>query len=153
MTRAGRPAVLGGLGLVCIAACALEPDVGARLPGNCRNDDITPAASVSFSGDIRPLINRQMGGCSCHLPSSTGPGNGTVISGLDLSSLASLRAGGLNTGSRVVVAGEPCASIIYLKVDDAPPFGSRMPLNGPPFWTRDELNLLHDWIAEGAKDN
>lgn len=157
MTRAGRaffgPAALAGLGLVCLAACALEPDVGARLPGNCSNADSKPATSVSFANDIRPLINRQMGGCSCHLPSSTGAGTGTQLSGLDLSSLSSLRAGGLNSGSRVVVSGEPCASIIYLKVDEAPPFGSRMPLNGPPFWTPDEVNLLHDWIAEGANDN
>lgn len=153
MTRAGRPAALAGLGLICIAACALEPDVGARLPGDCSNADTHPATAVSFAGDIRPLIDRQMGGCGCHLPSATGGGTSIQISGLDLSSLSSLRSGGHNSGSRVVVAGEPCASILYLKVDTAPPFGSRMPLNGPPFWTPDEVNLLHDWIAEGARDN
>ena len=152
MTRAGRP-VLTGLALVCVAACAIEPDVGARLPGNCSNADSHAGTSVSFAGDIRPLINRQMGGCGCHLPSSTGAGTGTQISGLDLSSLNTLRAGGLNSGARVIVAGQPCESVLYLKLEDAPPFGSRMPLNGPPFWNSDELNLLHDWIAEGAKDN
>lgn len=155
MTRAGRlagaPAVLAGLGLVCLAACALEPDVGARLTGDCSDADTHPATSVSFAGDIRPLIDRQMGGCGCHLPTSAGPA--IQISGLDMSSLSSLRAGGRNSGNRIVVAGQPCASILYLKLDTAPPFGSRMPLNGPPFWTPDELNLLHDWITEGALDN
>jgi hypothetical protein len=141
------------LALAPLAACAIEPDVGARLPGNCSDADSNPGSSVSFAADIRPLINRQMGGCGCHLPSSTGAGTGTQISGLDLSALATLRAGGLNSGARIVVAGQPCESIMYLKVDEAPPFGSRMPLNGPPFWTADELKLLHDWIAEGARDN
>ena len=87
------------------------------------------------------------------MPSAAGPGTGTQLSGLDLSSLSSLRAGGASSGSRIVVAGEPCSSIIYLKVEQAPPFGSRMPLGGPPFLTDEEENLLHDWIAEGANDN
>ena len=150
-TSAGRIA-LAGIGAVVLAACALEPDVGARFPNECSEAD-GKAATVSFSRDIRPLINRQMGGCGCHLPSSTGAGTGTQISGLDLSSLNTLRAGGFNSGSRNIVAGQPCESVMYLKLEDAPPFGSRMPLNGPPFWNADELRLLHDWIAEGANDN
>ncbi|HEX7842894.1 MAG TPA: hypothetical protein VF469_35715 [Kofleriaceae bacterium] len=145
--------VVTGLGLAILAACALEPDVGPRLAGTCNDTDTAPRTSVSFSQDIRPLIVRPTGGCSCHLPSSTGAGTGTQLAGLDLSSFASLRAGGFNSGDRVVVAGEPCASIMYQKLSDSPPFGSRMPLNGPPFWSPDELRLLHDWIAEGASDN
>lgn len=145
--------VLSGLGLAIVAACALEPDVGPRLAGTCSNDDTRPGTSVSFSQDIRPLIVRRAAGCGCHLPASSGAGPGTQISGLDLSSYVSLRAGGFNSGSRVVVAGEPCSSILYQKLSDSPPFGSRMPLAGPPFFTTDELRLLHDWIAEGAGDN
>jgi hypothetical protein len=148
----GRTA-LAGIGAVVLAACALEPDVGARFPNECSEGDSQPASAVSFARDLRPLINRQMGGCGCHLPSATGAGTGTQISGLDMSSLNTLRAGGLNSGSRAIVAGQPCESVLYLKLEDAPPFGSRMPLNGPPFWNSDELKLLHDWIAEGAKDN
>jgi hypothetical protein len=43
--------------------------------------------------------------------------------------------------------------MLIQKLGAGPPFGSRMPLNGPPFWNSDELKLLHDWIAEGASDN
>jgi len=145
--------VLAGLGIAIIAACALEPDVGPRLAGGCEDADTNPGTGVSFSLDIRPLIARQVGGCGCHLPSSSGAGTATQLSGLDLSSFTSLRAGGNNSGAKVVIAGEPCASIMYQKLSDSPPFGSRMPLNGPPFFTADQLQLLHDWIAEGAKDN
>lgn len=151
-----RLAVFAGLGLAAIAACALEPDVGPRIAGSCDDADTRPETSVSFATDIRPLINRPggaAGGCSCHVPNSGGTGTGTLLSGLDLSSMTSLRAGGLNSGSQIVVAGQPCRSIMYQKLSISPPFGSRMPLNGPPFWSADELRLLHDWIAEGANDN
>lgn len=140
--------------LAALAACSVVPDVGPRLAGTCDDADSRPAGKpVSFSGDIHPLIFRQMGGCFCHLPTPNGDGIGTQISGLNLSSLSTLRAGGIHSEMRVIVAGEPCSSIMYQKLSDAPPFGSRMPLNGPPFWNADELQLLHDWIAEGANDN
>jgi len=135
--------------LAALAACSVVPDVGPRLAGTCDETDSRPAGKpVSFAGDIQPLIFRQTGGCGCHLN-----GIGTRIAGLNLSSLATLRMGGNNSGTRIIVAGDPCASIMYQKLSDAPPFGSQMPLNGPPFWTTDELRLLHDWIAEGASDN
>ncbi|HEU5270263.1 MAG TPA: hypothetical protein VFU36_10095 [Jatrophihabitans sp.] len=148
MTR--RIALLAAL---AAGGCSLAPDVGPRLAGTCDDSDGHAGKPLSFSTDIHPLIIRPMGGCGCHLPTPTGDGTGTQISGLNLSSLSTLRMGGLNSGARVVIAGDPCASIMYQKLSDAPPFGSRMPLNGPPYWTPEELQLLHDWIAEGAKDN
>jgi hypothetical protein len=131
------------------AGCSVVPDVGPRLAGTCDDTDSRSAGKpVSFAGDLQPLILRNMGGCSCHLN-----GIGTQLAGLNLSSVSTLRRGGFNSGSRIVVPGDPCNSILYQKVSDGPPFGSRMPLNGPPFWTADEIQLLHDWIAEGANDN
>jgi len=156
MTVRDRPRILG-LGALAaalaLAACALEPDVGARLAGTCDDTDSNPRTAVSFAGDIRPLTLRMPGGCGCHLPSMTGAGVGTQVSGLDLSSLATLRAGGLISGAKVVMAGQPCSSILYQKLSESPPYGSRMPLNGPPFFNATELALVHDWIAEGANDN
>ncbi|TMQ02218.1 MAG: hypothetical protein E6J90_24450 [Deltaproteobacteria bacterium] len=140
------------LGLAGLAACAIAPDVGPRLTGGCDDAAIRPG-TVSFRAAIRPLISRMMGGCGCHLPSAGGAGTGTQISGLDLSSFDALREGGLISGEQVVVAGSPCTSILYLKLSLSPPFGSRMPLNGPPYFTDDELRLVHDWIAQGAGDN
>jgi hypothetical protein len=143
-----------GLLLTAVAACAqLEPDVGPLLAGTCDDADTNTAARVSFTAQIRPILSRPMAGCGCHMPTAAGPGPATVITGLDLSSLASLRAGGMSSGNRIVVDMEPCSSILYQKVDEAPPFGSRMPLGGPPFLSGDEIRLLHDWIAEGAADN
>jgi hypothetical protein len=135
-----------------LAACGIEPDVGKPLAGACSNADTDEAMAVSFRNQIRPLLARSLAGCSCHVPSSTGSAPGIQLGGLDLSSLASLRAGGFNSGATIVVASQPCDSVLYQKVYEAPPFGSRMPLGGP-FWSDAELALLHDWIAEGAADN
>jgi hypothetical protein len=135
------------------AGCSLVPDVGPRLAGTCDDADSRPGTPVSFNADIHPLIFRSMGGCGCHLPMPSGGGIGIQLSGLDMSSLTTLRVGGLSSGPRIIVAGQPCSSILYQKLSDAPPSGSRMPLNGPPFWNTDELQLLHDWIAEGANDD
>ena len=145
---------LAGLACAATAACTqLVPDVGPLLAGVCDNADTNPAEPVSFSAQIRPILSRPMAGCGGHMPTAAGAGPATVITGLDLSSLSSLRAGGRSSGPRIVVDLEPCASILYQKVDEAPPFGSRMPLGGPPFLSDGEIRLLHDWIAEGASDN
>jgi hypothetical protein len=138
--------------LASLTSCAaLEPDVGLPLAGTCDDRDSDPAVRISYTRQIRPLIDRSVAGCGCHLPSPGGPGPGTRLGGLDLSSLASLRKGGFS-GLQIVVEGEPCASLLYQKVSLAPPFGSRMPLGGPPFLTAAELQLLHDWLSEGAGD-
>jgi hypothetical protein len=145
---------LATLALATLAACArIEPDVGPLLAGACDNADSNPAVSVSFATQIRPILSRPMAGCGCHVPTAAGAGPATQITGLDLSTLASLRAGGHNSGSRIVVSMAPCTSILYQKVDEAPPFGSRMPLGGPPYLTEDEIGLIHDWISEGALDD
>lgn len=138
---------------IALAGCAqLDPDVGPLLAGTCRDADSNPATAVSFSADLRPLINRVNGGCSCHMPFGNSPGPGTQLGGLDLSSLTLLREGGFTSGRNIVIDGQPCESILFQKVSEAPPFGSRMPLGGP-FLTPEEIQLFHDWIAEGARDN
>ena len=147
---------VGALGATIAAAalgaCALEPDVGPLLAGTCDNADTNPAVNVSFSNDIRPIFNQMVGGCSCHMSGANGVGQGTALSGLNLSSLTALRAGGVHSGTQIVVDGQPCASILFQKVSDAPPYGSRMPLGGP-YLSQTQLALIHDWIAEGAADN
>ncbi|MDB4961428.1 MAG: hypothetical protein JWP01_1427 [Myxococcales bacterium] len=108
--------------------------------------DSDPTVTVSFSRDIRALTNRSPGGClSCHGTSTT--------SGFSLGSYESMRRGGANSGVRIIVAGKPCESILVQKLGLAPPFGARMPYNGPPYYTATELTLVRDWIAEGARNN
>ena len=133
--------------LALAAGCVVDetPDVGEPLTGRCNNADSDPKTTVSFFADVHPLMTRAMGGCTCH--------QGRQTSGLDISSYASLRRGGINSGDRIIIAGNPCGSILLQKVGETPPFGSRMPLNGPPYLSPDQIQLIHDWVAEGALDN
>ena len=129
---------------------AFSPEVGAPLAAQCNDADSDPGVTVSFERDVEPLIDDHC--ASCHYPDGRSP-IGFQVGGFDLSSYARLRAGGSVRGEREVVPGRPCASGLVQKVSPFPPFGARMPLNGPPFLTDDEIRLLHDWIAEGALEN
>jgi mono/diheme cytochrome c family protein len=137
------------LTLLLLAGCldTLGPSVGAPLSARCVSDDSDPGKDVSFGKDIEPILVTR---CTvCHTPAGATP-IGLQVGGLDLSSYATLRAGGAS-GTNIVVPGDPCASVLYLKLSPGPPFGSRMPLGGA--LSDAQLQLVHDWIAEGALDD
>jgi hypothetical protein len=133
----------------------LEPDVGEARAGLCKPIDSDPDKAVSWENDLMPLIKRANGngGCSCHLPTNSRT-SGIEIGGLDLSTFEKMMRGGKQAPSgKIVVPGNPCDSALLTKTTPAPPFGSRMPSDGPPYFTPAERGLLSDWIAEGAYDN
>jgi hypothetical protein len=139
---------------VAFTGCTdLVPDVGPPLTGACDPADSDPGVAVSFAHDIRPIFERPRGmaGCSCHTPTNGLP-SGIEQSGLDLGSIHALRQGGRNSGTDIVVPGDPCASVLVQKLESTPPFGSRMPLDGPPYLEDTEILLIRDWIAEGATE-
>ena len=133
----------------------LEPDVGLPQQEFCLNEDGDESTNVSFSSDIVPKIfTLEDGfGCDdCHRPDGATP-LGVEVGGLDLSSYGSARAGGVVSAGSIIVPGQPCESVLLQKLSPGAPFGARMPLDGPPYLDRVALELLHDWIAEGANDN
>lgn len=133
---------------------ALDPEVGPPVNEPCLDMDSDPNRDVSFRADLLPLfMGTEAGpGCSCHQPTAPDP-IGFEIAGLDLSSYAGLRRGGTRAQSDIVIAEEPCRSILYLKTGPAPPFGSRMPFDGPPLLSTEQRQMIADWIAEGAEDD
>ncbi len=143
-------ATLGG----CVLSDGYAPDIGGPLAGSCDNRDSDPTTDVSFALDLRPLMNRPRGeaGCSCHTPTNGRP-SGIELGGLDLGSMHAFRQGGRTSGPAIVIPGNPCGSVVLQKLSDTPPFGARMPLDGDPYLAPEELQLVHDWIAEGALDN
>lgn len=148
--------------LSCIAACVgfsaciadVEPDVGPARAGVCKAEDSNPDVDVSFRMDLLPLFERPFGqaGCGCHLPSSRRT-SGIDATGYDVSTFTAFTRGGNSSRDTAVVPGDPCASLVVQKVSSAPPTGSRMPSDGPPYLSPKEIALLSDWIAEGALDN
>ncbi len=140
-------ALLGG----CLERFA--PDVGplasASADGAGCPGDSDPAHAVSYRTDLE-LGVFERGKCNnCH----TGNGSGTNQSGLDLDTYSSLRTGGGRSGTAIVVDGDACGSILVQKIEASPPFGRRMPYNGPPYLSSQDIVLVRDWIAEGARDN
>jgi hypothetical protein len=137
----------------CEVVEPFEPDVGPPLAGACDGADSDPDTDVSFARDLRPLLERPRGeaGCGCHSPGGGRP-IGIELGGLDLGSVAALRRGGHRSGTGIVVPGDPCASALMHKISATPEWGSRMPLDGPPYLSAAEIQLIHDWIAEGARD-
>lgn len=141
---------------MALAACLdrFGPDVGPLAStttdgsSGCAADS-DPAVTISYRTDIAGGVFRR-GKCDgCH----TGNGSGVNQSGLDLSTYTHLRTGGGRSGVSIVVDGDPCASVLVQKIETSPPFGRRMPYNGPPYLSAADLLLVRDWIAEGARDN
>ena len=144
------------LGCVVLAGCfeAISPDVGPLAVSvqdgavGCGQDS-NPTLNVSFRTDVLDGVFVRGDCVDCHADD----GLGVRQSGLDLTSYTTLRTGGGRSGATIVVDGDPCASILVQKVEASPPFGRRMPYNGPPYLVTADQQILRDWIAEGARDN
>jgi hypothetical protein len=144
-----------GLGTVALGGCeVLDPKTGPAAVA-CSDTDSDPANPVSFAMQIRPLMDRSSTdptghGClTCHY--STQPTHlCTDITGLDLATLGALRQGGIITGANIIIAGKPCESALVQKLQGDYFEGLQMPKDGPPYWSPDEIQLVIDWIAEGA---
>jgi hypothetical protein len=148
--------VAASLGAGCLSGIEpIDPKVGPPDQAICSNQDSDPGHDVSFSNQILPVLTgaaKPIPGCKCHQPTDPNP-IGFEQTGLDLSSWDGIQAGGNNSKGKTIVAGAPCDSIIWQKISPGPPFGSRMPLSGPPFLDDATRQLIADWIAEGALDN
>ncbi len=132
-----------------LGAC-VEPDVGAPLRATCDAADSDPAHDINYATDIDAAIFKGGPHCvRCHTPGFGTP-IGVSLGGLDLSSYESLRHGGVQSREDIIVPGDPCASLLVQKIGAAPPFGARMPLDGPPYVDAAKVQVISDWIAEGA---
>ena len=146
--------------LLLSVACvdSLEPDVGEPIAGTCKNGDTDPDVDVSFSQELMPLfqgVAREGSipkGCGCHNPSLPMGGGAIDTTGFSVGDYSAVRRGGQVSREKIVLPGDPCGSYLYQKLSAAPPTGVRMPSSGP-YWSLEEMRILHDWIAEGARAN
>jgi len=142
-------AVLALTALAAASCSELDPKVG-DVAVQCVDADSDPARTVDFATQIRPIMNGLPGGprpcADCHYGSRASH-EGLDQTGLDLETLGSLRKGA--RGEEVVVPGSPCKSKIVAKLRGTAD-KARMPKGGP-FWSDAQIQLVSDWIAEGAK--
>ena len=97
---------------------------------------------VDYTSEIQPIFNANC--TSCH--GSSG--------GLSLDSYDNVMAGNSNNGP-VITAGDANNSIIVQKILGTAGFGNRMPSNNQTYFDnhQEELQLIMDWIDEGALEN
>lgn len=140
-----------GLAFALAPACALvEPEVGDPL-GPCADADSDPNATVSFKAQVRPLMGGAHGARACGDCHAEGKNTqeGFLASHLDVTTLGKLRKGGTNTADDIIVPGSPCKSAVVEKLRGTYA-GARMPKGGP-YWSPEDIQVMMDWIAEGAK--
>lgn len=128
--------------------CAsLQPEVGEPLEA-CVDGDSNPdpAARVDFKTQIRPIIEARCSSCHYY---GRGSEEGYREARFDQGTLGALRKGGSNTATNILVPGKPCSSAYVQKIRGTFATGARMPKNAAPL-SREEIQLIMDWIAEGA---
>jgi hypothetical protein len=77
------------------------------------------------------LVDQPASGKECKLPADAGPGATALI---------------------LVVPKDPDMSLLYMKLTGRQPCGKKMPDTAKPL-TADQIALVHDWIAAGAKND
>ena len=147
-----------GLSFICIV-----------LWVSCRGDGVglteggdLASAGTGFATQIQPIFDTNC--IRCHAPGGIGFNGtgGSQDNGLDLTSGSSygklvsqltFEAPDIQPRWRVL-PGEPDSSyIIQMIVSASPKRGSRMPLDGPPFLSQGETDLIKMWIEDGAPNN
>ena len=139
---------------VLASTLACGPDLEYLAPAEGTVVADAAVGAVVFSRDIRPLMDRADGpttfGCKrCHYPGQPDP-QGLQLAALDLSSLGTLRRGGVSSGTSVVIAGDADGSALVQKLEGTYTRGARMPKDRSP-WSAAEIALVRRWIQEGAK--
>jgi hypothetical protein len=103
-----------------------------------------PTQSVSFAGQIQPIFNANCTGCH-----GTN-GDLTLTASVSYSQIYHVPASSSCTSLHRVFPNDANNSVLYLKVVGAT-CGSRMPQGGSLSTT--EINLIRDWINQGALNN
>jgi hypothetical protein len=114
-------------------APATEPPATTEAPAT---QPAVQGATVSFANDVLPLIESRCIGCH---------GGDRTEEDLDLKSHASIMAG--STNGPVIVPGDAANSLLVEMVAT-----QKMPKRGPKL-TPPQVQLITDWVNQGALDN
>jgi hypothetical protein len=96
--------------------------------------------TLTYEKNIEPIIKNYC--LPCHLSDSENP------SGLVLDTYETLMEGGEH--GKAVISGKAKESNLYLKLLPNPPFGKQMS-RGRKKLTKEEVQLIFEWIEQGAK--
>jgi mono/diheme cytochrome c family protein len=109
--------------------------------------------TVTFSTQIQQQILNPA--CvACHTDEGRTPSsNLNLKTGVSIANLVNIASVG-KAGAVRVIAGNPSGSYLIQKLEGAPDIvGLRMPRNGPPYLTTEQIALIRQWIQNGAPNN
>ncbi|MFQ5605138.1 MAG: hypothetical protein ACE5HS_17880 [bacterium] len=150
---------LAGLILICMFIWVSCRGDGVGLT---ESGDLPTEGPLSFASQIQPIFDAN---CTrCHTSGGVGfnATGGSQNNGLDLTSgnshgrLVNQRTFELsNVQPRWrILPNEPDSSYVVQKItSSSPKFGNRMPLDGPPYLSQSQIQLIRDWIEQGAPNN
>lgn len=114
--------------------------LGALLLGACSRAE----PEVSFAADVQPLLAARCG--SCHSPGQLG----YEASGLSMASYETLMKG--TKFGEVVIPGDALSSALTMLIEGRADPSIRMPHGETPM-SAAEQQLVHRWVAQGARNN
>ncbi len=115
--------------------------------GNGGDDDPPPTEREPTFTNVQQIFNGNCGGSQCHL--SAPYENGVNLSSYD----DVMNSVGEQYQDEIVVPGSAGSSPLVDKINPNPQHGVRMPEDGPPYLDQEDIDLIVEWINEGAQDN
>ncbi len=107
---------------------------------------------VSFAATIQPIFTNSCAKANCHVgPVPTG--NMNLAAGQAYNQIVNVPASGLG-GQIRVIPNNANNSYLIRKLEGGPNIvGGQMPADGPPFLSAPTIQLIRDWINQGAMNN
>ena len=139
-----------GFVLVAVAGAAMTAGCGSS---SSPTTPTTPSGPT-FSQQIQAQILTPA--CvSCHTDNGRTPAGGLNLKDTSTSHSQLVNAPSTGkSGAIRVIPGNPNGSYLIQKLIGAPDIvGSRMPRNGPPFLSDAHVDLIRQWIQNGAPNN
>lgn len=141
------------LAALSLQAILLTAGAGCEIPVDPANESGGNADMVSFKDQIQPILNTYC--FRCHRS-----GGEADLAGITLQLSEEVAFDLLVNQSSVqdpdltlVIPGDAQSSLLLLKVDsDTPPIGNPMPLREAPL-SKESIDLIRDWIDQGALNN
>jgi len=130
------------LSIVIVAVSGGCSDSSSPTGGNGGGNQ-NPPATLTFQDFVGPLLQSRCTNSGCH-GAIPGANNFNVLS------YNAVLAGGTTSAGKGIVANDTAASIVFQKIGPNPPFGSRMPRNGPPYLPQSTIDSIALWINAGA---
>lgn len=139
--------IICSLGMI-VASCGDNSTGANGENGNGNGDNGNgeePPPEPTFT-NVQEIFNGSCGGSDCHISS---PQSGVQLNNYD----NVMESEGVQYGELVVQEGDAEGSPLVDKIEsNNPEFGVRMP-EGGPYLSDDEIELIKEWINDGAEDN